>query len=64
MACHLFGAKPLSEPMLLYCQLDHKEHISVEFYLKVFTQENALENVVCEKAAILSRPRYVKHSNY
>ena len=22
MACHLFGAKPLSEPMLGYCQLD------------------------------------------
>ena len=23
MACHLFGAKPLSEPMLTYCQLDN-----------------------------------------
>ena len=23
MACHLFGAKPLSKPMLDYCQLDH-----------------------------------------
>ena len=34
MACHLFGAKPLSEPMLPYCQLDHKEHISVKFYSK------------------------------
>ena len=22
MACHLFGAKPLPEPMLVYCQLD------------------------------------------
>ena len=22
MACHLFGAKPLPEPMLTYCQLD------------------------------------------
>ena len=26
-ACRLFGAKPLSEPMLSYCQLDLKEHI-------------------------------------
>ena len=26
MACYLFGAKPLSEPMLPYCQLDPKEH--------------------------------------
>ena len=34
MACRLFGAKPLSEPMLPYCQLNPKEHISVKFYLK------------------------------
>ena len=34
-ACRLFGAKPLSEPMLPYCQLDHKEHISVKsFFFK------------------------------
>ena len=32
MACRLFGAKPLSEPMLIYCQLDSKEHISMEYY--------------------------------
>ena len=25
MACRLFGAKPLSKPMLGYCQLDHLE---------------------------------------
>ena len=39
MACRLFGAiNPLSETMLPYCQLDHKEHISVKLYLnsKVF----------------------------
>ena len=34
MACRLFSAKPLSEPMLLYCQSNPMEHISVEFYLK------------------------------
>ena len=26
----LFSAKPLFEPMLPYCQLDRKEHISVK----------------------------------
>ena len=31
MACRLFGAKPLPEPMLTYCQLDSWEHISVKF---------------------------------
>ena len=34
MACRLFGTKPLSEPMLPYCQLDHKVHISVKFHSK------------------------------
>ena len=28
------GLSPLSEPMMLYCQLDPEEHISMEFYLK------------------------------
>ena len=37
MACHLFAAKPLSEPVLPYCQLDHKEHISVKFLFKIQT---------------------------
>ena len=31
MACRLFGAKPLPEPMLVYCQLDSWEQISVKF---------------------------------
>ena len=30
MACRLIGAKPLSEPMLDYCQLDPCEHISMK----------------------------------
>ena len=34
MACRLFGAKPLSPPMVSCCQLDPKEHISVKFHLK------------------------------
>ena len=35
MASYLFGAKPLSEPMLPYCQLDPMGHISMKFYLKI-----------------------------
>ena len=35
MACHLFDAKPLSEPMLAYHQLGPKEHISMKFNLKI-----------------------------
>ena len=31
MACRLFGAKPLPEPILAYCQLDSWEQISVKF---------------------------------
>ena len=31
MACRLFGAKPLPEPMLAYCQLDPWEQVSVKF---------------------------------
>ena len=30
-ACHLFGTKPLPEPMLVYWQLDYREQISVKF---------------------------------
>ena len=36
MACRLFGAKPLPEPMLAHCQLDSWEQISVKFELEFF----------------------------
>ena len=36
MACRLFGAKPLPEPMLAYCQLDSREQISVKFGSEFF----------------------------
>ena len=60
MACRLFGAKSLSEPVLPYCQLDHKKHLSMKFYLKlkIFILENALDNVMCEMAAIFSASRH------
>ena len=34
MARRLFGAKPLSEPMLPYYQLDKEHNISAKFYLR------------------------------
>ena len=61
MAGRLTDAKPLSEPMLDYCQLDPCEHISMKIYQNtaIFIEENARENVVCEMASILSRPQCV-----
>ena len=55
MLWRLFGDKPLSEPML-YCELDTREHISIECYIKFrsFSQENGPEDVF-EMAATLSR---------
>ena len=58
MACRLNGAKPLFEPVLTYCLLDPKEHISMK--LKYFIQKHALQHVVCEMAAILSRGDEIK----
>ena len=37
MACRLFGAKPLPEPMLAYCQLDPQEQTSVKLESKYET---------------------------
>ena len=34
MACRLCGAKPLSEPMLYYCQLDPSKQTPVKLYSK------------------------------
>ena len=63
MGCHLFSTKPLSEPMLDYCQLDHKEHVtSIKFYLKIkhlFIHKNTFENIACKMAPMLSWPQCV-----
>ena len=54
MACRLFGAKPLLEPMLVYYQLNSWEQISVKFESEFyhFIQEIAFENVVWKMASI------------
>ena len=61
MVCHLFCAKPLSEPMLEHCQLDPWEQIAMKSSLKFkhFHSKNAFENVICKLVAILSRPECV-----
>ena len=49
MACRMFGAKPLPEPMLAYCQLDCWEKTfqwNSNRNAVIFIQENAFELVV------------------
>ena len=62
MACRLFGAKPLSKPILGYCQLDHEEQTSVKFLskYKLSTHENASEYIVCGMATILSTQGHIR----
>ena len=68
MAWRLFGAKPLHEPVFTYCQLGlgtNFSEILIEIQtfslnkICVFTRKYAFGNVVCEMAAILSRPHCV-----
>ena len=61
MACRLVGAKPLSEPMpIVNWALMNKLQWNFSQNSNIFIQENAFESVVCEMAAILSRPQCVK----
>ena len=57
MACHLFGAKPFPEPILINY---FPGNIFKKFYLKFknFLLKNALGNVVCKKSAILFKPQW------
>ena len=59
MACRLFGAKPLSKPMLGYWFFRNKLQYNFNEKTNIFIQENASENIVCEMAAILPRERWV-----
>ena len=57
MACGPVGSKPLSKLMLSFCQSGNLEHNTSNFNqnTELFIHENAYENIVWEKAAILSR---------
>ena len=61
-ACHLAGAKPLSEPMLdiVNWTLGNKLQWNRNRDLYIFIQENAPEDVVWKMVTILSRPQFVK----
>ena len=69
MACRLFGAKPLSEPMMEYfskrlCQIRNKFQWNFNRDVNIFIQENAFENVVVEMSAIFCRPQCVIKWNF
>ena len=57
MANRLFGAKPVSKPMVDYCQLGTYKQTSVKFHqnTELFINKNASESIISEKAAISSR---------
>ena len=63
MDFRLFGAKPLSEPMMTNRQLDAEEHISINLYLKtkIFIQENARENAVWKLVVILPQSQCINY---
>ena len=50
MACRLFGAKPLPETMLAYCQLDSwgKFQWNLNRIAIILIEENAFWIVVCQ----------------
>ena len=59
MDCHLFDAGPLPESMLTFCQLNVSEQFKCNFNQTQQTviQENAIESMVCNLAAILFLPQ-------
>ena len=63
MDYRIFGDNPLSQPMVVYCQLYSEEHISMIFCLhfKSFHSRKCIGTRRLQKnMAILPRPRYVK----
>ena len=62
MNWHLSSAKPLPEPILIFCQLGpwHQEQTSMELkYSNYHSQKNAFEQVYCKMALILFKPHCV-----
>ena len=51
MACRQFGAKPLPEPLLAYCELDSWEQILVKFeweFYHFLSRKFKFEIVICQ----------------
>ena len=60
MALHLFGAKPLSEPMMTYGQLEHWEEILLKYISKFKQiQGNAFKQVIYKIVSSLSHTQCV-----
>ena len=57
MAQYQSTAKPMIEPMLIYCHVDPWQQNT-----KTIIQENGFQNVVYKMAAIVSCPQCVKLS--
>ena len=60
MACRLFGTKPLSKHMSIGPPRNKLQWNFIK-NTKLFIHENASENIVYEKAAILSRGKWVNN---
>ena len=62
MACRLFGAKPLSKPVLVIINWTPRNELQWNFNqnLKFFIEENAFEIVVCQNGGHFPRPQCVK----
>ena len=62
MACRMFRAKPLPEPMLSYCQMvtvtRNTFQQSSNRNSNIFIDENAFENVACKMAIVWLLPWY------
>ena len=65
MACRLFGTKPLSKPMLGYCQLDLQGQTSLKFYskYKTFYCQKCIWKYRLPTGTHLSRGRWVDMIN-
>ena len=66
MTFRLFGAKPLPEPMLDYCQLDSSKQISKKFeseFSIISFKKMHLKMSSAKLAVILSRGKWVKSIN-
>ena len=61
MACDLYGAKQLFEPMMTYCQLSIYDSLrwNLNHNKEIFVHENAFENYA-KMTAVLFRPQYVQ----
>ena len=64
MSCRLFGAKPLSNPILGYCSWDPMEETSMQFSSKhkIFHSRISSEKIVCEMGVIFPGGTWVKLS--